>query len=77
LLWASHFLKTYGTESTLASQIGVDEKTFRKWTWILVYAIADLAPEVVSVKCIETIFSSVSDYIIPILCFRLFGTIVK
>jgi hypothetical protein len=40
LLWVLYFLKVYTTENHNASVAGVDEKTFRKWTWIVVYAIA-------------------------------------
>ena len=39
LLWV---LKTYTTESSLAVAIGVDEKTLRKWIFIIIYAISDL-----------------------------------
>lgn len=42
LLWALLFLKVYATESVHCSLVGgADEKTFRKWTWIFVHAIAD------------------------------------
>ena len=42
LLWVLIFLKTYTTESSLAVAIGVDEKTLRKWIFIIIYAISDL-----------------------------------
>ena len=42
LLWALIFLKTYSTESSLAVAIGADEKTLRKWIFIIIYAISDL-----------------------------------
>ena len=47
LLWALLFMKIYGTEHFHSSLTGVDEKTFRKWSWIFVDAIADLEYEVV------------------------------
>lgn len=41
LLWALLFLKVYATESVHCALVGgVDEKTFRKWTWIFVHDIA-------------------------------------
>ncbi|KAH9095723.1 hypothetical protein LEN26_017765 [Aphanomyces euteiches] len=36
------FLKVYATESIHATLAGVDEKTFRKWTWQWIEALADL-----------------------------------
>ena len=51
LLWALMFMKLYSTESVHASLAGgVDEKTFRKWTWIFVEAISLLEFDVVSSK---------------------------
>ena len=41
-LWVLIFLKTYTTKSSLAVAIGVDEKTLRKWIFIIIYAISDL-----------------------------------
>jgi hypothetical protein len=44
LLWALLFLKDYGTEEKLAALVGgVDTKTFRKWTWTYVKAVAGLS----------------------------------
>lgn len=49
LLWSLMFLKLYRSESAHTSIAGgVDEKTFRKWSWILVSAISFLVPYVVS-----------------------------
>lgn len=49
LLWCLMFLKVYASESVLCALAGgVDEKTFRKWTWLFVYEINDLYPEIVS-----------------------------
>ncbi len=36
LLWALMFLKTYSTENVNASIALVDEKTFRKWCWVII-----------------------------------------
>ena len=59
LLWAVHFLKDYGKESKNAALAGCDEKTFRKWTWVLIYAMSDLEPHVVSLFSIFA-FSRIS-----------------
>jgi hypothetical protein len=48
LLWALLFLKCYNTTTRNAAIAGVDEKTFRNWSWIFVEAIANLDKEVVS-----------------------------
>ena len=42
LLWALIFLKLYASESIHASLAGVDEKTFRKWSWVWIKTIATL-----------------------------------
>lgn len=42
------FLKTYETEDVLCTIAGTDRKSFRKWAWIVVVAIAAQAPNVVS-----------------------------
>ena len=42
LLWALMLLKTYAVQELLASLCGVDEKTFRKWSWVFVNAISVL-----------------------------------
>jgi hypothetical protein len=47
LLWALYFLKVYATENHNASVADVDEKTFQKWTWIVIYAISAI-PDLVS-----------------------------
>ena len=47
LLWALMFLKLYGTEATLCGKAKCDEKTFRKWSWKFVQAIALLLHRVV------------------------------
>ena len=47
LLWALLFLHGCDTESRNASFVGCDEKTFRKWQWILVERVAELKDEVI------------------------------
>lgn len=49
LLWALLFLKVYRKESTLSILVGgVIEKTYRKWVWLYVAALASLESFVVS-----------------------------
>ena len=53
LLWALYFLKVYPKQGQGCSVVGasagaVDPKTFRKWVWAFIGAIADLVDEVVS-----------------------------
>jgi hypothetical protein len=48
LLWALLFLKSYCHEKYLASMLGVQPKTVRKWVWYFLNAVADLAEYVVS-----------------------------
>lgn len=50
LLWCLIFLKTYGTETFLARIFGTTEKTYRKWTWLMVDSINKLYSKVVSTK---------------------------
>ena len=48
-LWALMFMKIYGKGRNLCTLAGgVDKKTFRKWAWLLVVAIAYLEAKVVS-----------------------------
>ena len=42
LLWALLFLKSYSTEHVNSVIAGVDEKTFRKWSWTFVGLLSDL-----------------------------------
>ncbi|ETV67416.1 hypothetical protein H257_16391 [Aphanomyces astaci] len=42
LLWALMFLKVYGTEHVHATIAAVDEKTYRKWSWMYIKAFEDL-----------------------------------
>ena len=48
LLWGLMLLKLYAFETQHAGMVGVDEKTFRKWSMIAIEKIADLHDEVVS-----------------------------
>ena len=53
MLWALLFLKIYGNETEMATLCGadkgsIDEKTFRKWTYIFVRRMACLLLDVVS-----------------------------
>ena len=48
LFWALDFLKNYSNESVQADNYGVDPKTYRKWLWPYIKAVASLAPKVVS-----------------------------
>lgn len=42
LLWALLFLKVYATEHCNRALTGVDEKTFRLWSWRFVYLLASI-----------------------------------
>jgi hypothetical protein len=42
LMWALLLLRTYNREEILAAMAGVDEKTYRKWTWILIERLAKI-----------------------------------
>ena len=55
MFWALMFLKTYSKETVLSGMAGgVDEKTFRKWIWLFVCAIASLESDVVSAVASRT-----------------------
>lgn len=43
ILWALLFLKTYATEDVLSTVVGVDRKTYRKWSWVFINAISHLS----------------------------------
>ena len=54
LLWTLYFLKCYPKESPGCAAVGgsrgaIDPKTMRKWVWLFLERINDLADEVVSV----------------------------
>lgn len=54
LLWALYFLKVYPKQGPGCSVVGgcagaVDPKTFRKWVWAFIKAIAELEEVVVSI----------------------------
>lgn len=42
LLWGLMFLKVYGTEPIHASIVGANEKTFRKWQWLIITALSNI-----------------------------------
>ena len=42
LLWTLMFLKLYNSENVLSSMCGCEEKTFRKWVWLMLAAIGSL-----------------------------------
>lgn len=48
LLWALMFLKTYGKEMDMAARVRCDEKTWRKWVWVVLHGISLLKSDVVS-----------------------------
>ena len=48
LLWALSFLKEYSIEDVHAADVGVEAKTFRKWVWLYIEGIAELASRVAS-----------------------------
>lgn len=57
LLWALLFLKCYQTEPRNAALVGCDEKTFRKWCWLMLECIADLDSQVVRVVALSLALS--------------------
>ena len=53
LLWTLYFLKVYPREAAGCSAVGggggaIDPKTLRKWVWLFIERIGELADEVVS-----------------------------
>jgi len=54
LLVALNFLKEYSTQRCMAARFQMDEKTFRKWTFLILNEILKLKPRVVSIKSIYT-----------------------
>ena len=59
MLWALYFLKVYPKQGPGCSVVGasagaVDPKTFRKWVWAFIVAIAELEEVVVSIFYILT-----------------------
>jgi len=47
LLWALLFLTVYDTEAVIAGFLGIDEQTYREWSFELVKVIAKLKPHLV------------------------------
>jgi hypothetical protein len=50
LMWALLLLRTYNREEVLATLVGVTEKTYRKWAWMMIQEIAAI-DSLVSVVC--------------------------
>ena len=48
LLWGLYHLKCYPTENQSIGMVGNNEKSYRKWVWVFIEAIASLKNEVVS-----------------------------
>jgi hypothetical protein len=76
LLYGFLLLKVYSTEKVHGKIVGVDEKTFRQWSWVFVDAISGLLGEVVSLQtcwliviCIPVTYHFCSS--------RLYGAIVS
>ncbi|KAG9400879.1 hypothetical protein AC1031_009602 [Aphanomyces cochlioides] len=42
LLWALMILKIYSSENVHATIAGADEKTFRKWCWLILDSLEEL-----------------------------------
>ena len=49
-LWALSWLKTYNIEANMASNCGVDEKTFRKWAWFFIQELSFRIGDIVSCR---------------------------
>jgi len=60
-LWALLFLNLYDTEEVIAGFLGVDEQTYREWSWYIIAAIARLVPFVVRTS---TFTSEIFDHLI-------------
>jgi len=58
VLWALLLLKCYTTELTLARMTGVSANTFRKWSWLVIGALAAHMSNVVSTITIDFILTS-------------------
>ncbi len=73
LLWALMFMKLYVTEPDMCANAGgscgdVDPRTFRKWVWPFIEALAELQYKVVSDLCLMH-FILVLAILIFFLCF--------
>lgn len=59
LLWGLLFLKLYANEAALCGMVGgVDEKTFRKWSWTIIEAISGFKLTVVSLSHVVLLYCS-------------------
>ena len=61
-LWALSLLKTYDTEANMASNCGVDEKTFRKWAWFFIQELSFWIGDIVVSKLSSLYFASFLSY---------------
>ena len=60
LLWSLAFINVYATEDVMCSLLGCDRKTFRKWVWPVLDAIASKQNSVVSKHCSCLLYTSPS-----------------
>ena len=67
LLWSLFFLKTYNTETVSASKFMVTRKTYRKYLWKVVKAIAKVAPDVVSCRYRTELYFLLLLYTLPLM----------
>ena len=61
MLWALMFLKVCSNKTAMSTMSGVDEKTFRKWPWVLIEAISDLESSVVCCLTMHEMFQLLFD----------------
>jgi hypothetical protein len=47
-LWSLMFMKVYARTSVMSTLASADDKTFQKWVWVFIWAIASLETMVVS-----------------------------
>jgi len=73
LMWALLFLKSYGTEFCNSSRAKTTRKTFRKWVKIMLGAMTNLAPIVVSSVVFSITCAFLLFCVLPVslLCLRL------
>ena len=70
LLWALLFMKVYRNEATCCRLVGTSIKTYRKWVWELLDAVADLKDMVVSTWEFQLVErNSIQDFILTFFSF--------
>ena len=47
-MWGLMMIMVYSSEETMSKMAACDKKTFRKWSWTCVFAMADVLPLIVS-----------------------------